>query len=744
MKNNKPKYHTYREFEGLNRMRPYLVFNKNFLENEDESDDEFEESKSDEYSNWDMDFNPVNEIIEQHFINNLDEDQAKKIDTLNSTGEKFLYIKQLYHNDDKFHNKINKEIYEILLSNYEQFKISRTGIELVESRAKTFLNSFYKQKYGLDFAIKTIKAKDKLKDKIEFTLNALKKDCLIINPVFVFENVISKPFYYDSKEKALGILLYSSATKFKNILRAYYDVNVFQKATNIKINKVYLVKPEFVLNRDIQKGEITFGLSEYAKTTKSKFSASSLAKELNQKELVSTASVLELRDKINGKILSCRSKQEAKTIIQHIDENLSSIFDFSADENNFNETSDNKSFSKYKCDFNKFLTKMKQFDLDQWIDAKQLDGNFDSGNDLVDNLGGSDKYYSDLLTYYYPQIENLKEAGKCLIKLLINDVDKSTNASEQFLHPAFANFYNHNKVAISPDIESHEVYLALKEKDAKIVWFDYEGVTLPVPLINYFAGWKQLVCQTSIIKTLNGEIIDSADYIYDPKNYSYLSIIKMIEDLYDKDAKYYVVFNKTYEKSRLLESIEILSEYLKDGSISFDKFNEIKNKVYEIVGNPDQISSNSKISGKLVDLVDLYYLNSKNPYDIKKTPVLIAYNKHRYSIKKIEKFATHFADELGLNIKHIIKPYAELEVKNGSMALQLATARAVPSGIGDNEWLDLTSKLKKYCHNDVLAMIMSFELIEELLKKDKVKYFNNYQELLAESLLTNVKKPKKK
>ncbi|MHA0272859.1 hypothetical protein ACXYFN_02350 [Mycoplasma sp. 48589B] len=78
-----------------------------------------------------------------------------------------------------------------------------------------------------------------------------------------------------------------------------------------------------------------------------------------------------------------------------------------------------------------------------------------------------------------------------------------------------------------------------------------------------------------------------------------------------------------------------------------------------------------------------------------------------YSIKKIEKYITH----LGLRLKTLITPYADLEIQKGTMAMEKAMQRNAGI-IGDNLWNEMTvPALKMYCENDVKAMIMVYELI---------------------------------
>jgi len=183
--------------------------------------------------------------------------------------------------------------------------------------------------------------------------------------------------------------------------------------------------------------------------------------------------------------------------------------------------------------------------------------------------------------------------------------------------------------------------------------------------------------------------------------------MKVINDLYDEKADYYVVYNDTYEASRIKEMQEILEYYKDDGFISQNEFDILKEKSQFILS-------------KIIDIENLFFRPAMD-CNIKSSIVNLGQIKNVYSIKKIELFV----NENKLNLKHKIFPYHELDVKNGGMALQIATLRAL-NKIRDNEWTVKEAQLKRYCHNDVLAMIMAFDLVEFLLQS-KDNYFKNFE-----------------
>ncbi|CRH45621.1 Uncharacterised protein [Chlamydia trachomatis] len=87
------------------------------------------------------------------------------------------------------------------------------------------------------------------------------------------------------------------------------------------------------------------------------------------------------------------------------------------------------------------------------------------------------------------------------------------------------------------------------------------------------------------------------------------------------------------------------------------------------------------IINRLVDICNFFLSHMKKVFVIDR-PINIGYINGAFSIKKIEYFVTE--NKLGQYLKHNIKPYAELNVKNGSSALIISTSRAL-NFIKDNE-----------------------------------------------------------
>lgn len=223
------------------------------------------------------------------------------------------------------------------------------------------------------------------------------------------------------------------------------------------------------------------------------------------------------------------------------------------------------------------------------------------------------------------------------------------------------------------------------------VWFDFEGVTNTIPIIDFHIPWTQLIAQTSIIKTIwnkdikNYEQIYSQNHVYDPCSYGLDTFIKIVNDLYDENADAYVVFNAGYEHSRLNEIKRYLECYFIAGQISEEKKQEIYFKIDFILS-------------KILDLERFIKIGSLATY--KKTMFTISYLKGKSSIKLVEKYITGHKEYDDL--KHKIQPYANLAIKNGAMALDKAILR-VQGKIGDAEWKNIRvfkNLLSQWCYGN--------------------------------------------
>lgn len=346
---------------------------------------------------------------------------------------------------------------------------------------------------------------------------------------------------------------------------------------------------------------------------------------------------------------------------------------------------------------------------------------------------------------------------------------------------------NFSKLPYFAATEALNIIKNIHIKDGVTVWYDYEGFSSIIPLINGVGPNMQVPNQVSVIKTVNGRRVWNTNIVIDTKKIKLINLVELIENIYDENSNAYVVFNKTYENTRnkeilklviqaiqkveryeylceiedsrrhkfyekynLKDDIEFVEEFIKKGYVDknnnadYLKFNKLIDHIIDnTVDLADVFKYNSSIN-KSIQKTDYFEFITKNKRihkteymkkysfkDIKEKIKLLNKNslnnteecyaklafvftnylKNKYSIKKIENFIT----SNDLQLKTRIKPYKTLEIQNGTMAMNEAIKRH--AGItGEFAWKDITENLKEYCENDVVAMIMVYELIMEIFR----------------------------
>ncbi|MGL4343511.1 MAG: DUF2779 domain-containing protein [Metamycoplasmataceae bacterium] len=311
-------------------------------------------------------------------------------------------------------------------------------------------------------------------------------------------------------------------------------------------------------------------------------------------------------------------------------------------------------------------------------------------NHLDDDITvfGSNPFFNDLVKCIYPK--NLPLSGKLINK------KKTKELSGEY--EKLLDYYNDKIVINSINRQENKIdkELALNIIEEielnNTVWYDFEGFSLPFSILENTFPYQQIVFQVSVIKSEKNLKLDkSNNIVIDTKNIKYEDFFKIIDAIYWDKAKY-VVYNKNYENTRLKEMLTFLLPVCIDKKM-MTEYNVYEEKVKHIIDNT-------------IDLLDLFAINSGNAFP----PIFLWELNGFSSIKKIEKYI----NEKNIELSYKITPYKDLKIQNGLMAMEKGISRFL-GDIGNREWETISFDLKKYCENDVKAMIMVYFFAKKLI-----------------------------
>jgi hypothetical protein len=218
----------------------------------------------------------------------------------------------------------------------------------------------------------------------------------------------------------------------------------------------------------------------------------------------------------------------------------------------------------------------------------------------------------------------------------------------------------------------NETKTHLSKLKSKKVYFDFESINPATRVIDDTTPYTQIVTQVSIIRDDGRGIKDakSNNIVIDPLTISKNDFKNIIDSIYAGIDYSYVVYNKSFECSRLNE----MAAYLNDEHY-FSKVKTINENIY--------------------DLAELF--------DPRKNLITIVGLHGNYSIKNVlpivEQYALDIFEQTGC------KNYHSFElIQNGGQALN-QTSRRFFNLVNDEQWHTIVSHLKAYCENDVRAMI---------------------------------------
>ncbi|UUD35759.1 DUF2779 domain-containing protein [Mycoplasmopsis caviae] len=609
------------------------------------------------------------------------------------------------------------------------------------------------------------------------TQEALKNDKIkhIINPVFSFKTlsenndefiIKAQPFAYDKVTKTIYFKRMNSKTTNKDYLEANYLYQV-AKIANIEVEKIKNIIFDDYLQNGIayKKNKLNFRLIDASSCSKNKMNKQTLRNELgysiNDGTYFSSKNELGIKGnyiysaKMEDIFAQPTARSKPKTVADFMSKNPSSKFG----------------------DFRNIISQI----ISAYYISKPT---FSHNNKIL--LPDSDLYYG----------KNKELINKIRVAITPNELQYSPalckclgtfdqNYLDQFWQRVKEKRSYHNLFSSFV----FEILSLIHQKNKRIIWYDYEGLSSVFPIIDYLNPYIQIAHQVSIIETVNGKIVSKENIVKDPKNITIYDLLDNIISVYSNKADYYIVFNKGYENTRNKELLELIKLYHKDNKHS----EQIKHYLTTKQLNLEKIEKLiNHINNNTIDLLDFFKPISKSKFDeryrgseaknyyvfktnyvpqadfhknnlnneIRYTSIskndsnfnvenlAMDYYDDRFSIfiyelwgktsiKKIE----HIITENKFNLRHIIKPYKSLEIQNGSMALEESISRKLGI-IGDSAWETKIDSLKEYCENDVMAMIMTYDFIMEIVasvfkniydteyKLDENQYYDFDAELL--------------
>ena len=539
--------------------------------------------------------------------------------------------------------------------------------------AKTFnrLKHRFKDFMSKKYLVEIISSKV-TEDIIKESLNKLKNNNkLIMYGAVEYKDAIAYFDAYDTKSKTLFYFKPSTSTKAIDMLRMFWTKSILEK-NNIQVNSVKIV----VLKIDeYKKNEVTFYISDKCNTTKTsrnrgkradKFDYQSI-QEIKTGNFISTRKVFGKEKEVEDEPYSISKLLDPTFLVDAQKEKRVFAIKDALDIDIEDVLQDIKDLEDEERPTS-FINRMEFSPFENPAFAKEV---------IIEELG---------------EVGNV--SGQILqLKDYLND-EKVLD----FKDSKFCTLIKENAILInSPELYKISVknaYLTLINKNqGNVVWFDFEGFSLPFAPMDGVLPFNQIVFQCSIIRTNNHKYVSNDNLIYDPKSISLDDYYTMIDKIYSDGANSYVVYSKAYEHTRLKEIISLME---KDSYKHLDKASKMVNY----------------IAANTIDLADLFTISKKssifervNPenrgFPLVFIPELYGY----YSIKKLEKHITKRIETEGIKLNTVIKPYSSLDVQNGQMAMDVAIQRYLDI-IGDNEWRTYSDRLIEYCENDVRAMIM--------------------------------------
>ncbi|QZE12397.1 UU173 family protein [Mycoplasma sp. Ms02] len=604
-------------------------------------------------------------------------------------------------------------------------------------------------------------------DKAQFTLKALsdEKIKLIIGAQFGYMKesdgqnnywFVTNPLIFDKNLAKIVYLKYSSKLSGDNYLKAFYDFQIL-KSLKINVNDISLIAIDSMAQYYM---DTTQDNPPYFEALGSLFSNSKPTKPKSFDEMWSYEA------KVTGKVWSEAKRYGADRNYKIIDFVASQMIPEGVLRSKKNEQEFNydKVLEKvtpiipgnFTQQLSKLISVYKQYqNHENTYETVSLaitglkDFKFESAINSQDDEWCKYKYWEN------KHID--KDVIAMITKLLFGHNFRFTSS---MLFAKSVDQYNPKKThQLMSDFQGYKNFVRLSalnvikkmhEKDKRIIWYDYEGFSSILPIVDGAYCYQQIVNQVSIIETINGKTERIENYIFDTNKTKLIELVKFIKYIYSNKADLFVVFNKNYENIRNNEILSLVKKHLncrKDSEVDpgfYKRAQDFQKEFYQL-GIKDENEFHSMvmhINNNTIDLMDcfrpqlkwisaegysdLFFFefkngdieiikNSEQGVDNKAKQLMMVFLRDMnwsYSIKKVEYAIT----KNRLPMANLIKPYKTLTIQKGTMAMHEAIQRYL-GNTKELSWNQITPFLLEYCENDVKAMIMVYEFIMFLFRK---------------------------
>ncbi len=558
---------------------------------------------------------------------------------------------------------------------------------IIDQKSKEYVCSLYRKFPHYDFDSNEYKFNNNEKNA-EITKKLIEDNekLILFQPTFLYKNLVTKPdaFVKDKNKIFLIETKATSSAKIYHYLDLFFQKNVLEKQEFLNgfefDYRICIIRYEL-----LKKGEVSFITSNCFNATKSiPAIPEKEKKEMTYKEILEAQNLLKLGYKKmpSGEVIGVSFNDVMSNNFEQIYARYRPI----------DAPEKVVIFQLINENFDKVVEKL-------WTWKQKLDetsiphGFIPSGNDNSEFKKCT--YWNELkLIYIEKGYEPFIYSGN-----VINQDKRSINRiyREQLfkINESLIKGRDHNKNRKKYEKcylgKEDVIYLEncnnlLNTMKDKKVYFDFETINTAIRSLDDTPPFAQIITQCSIIKSNDKPITEwnCDNLVCDPKNITIEFLKDMVDKLYEGNDASYIVYNKSFESSRLKECINYIND-------------------------PKYTTKIQIIRQNLYDLADFF--------DCRKDYIVLEKLHGWHSIKKVLALIEDEDKEIFTICG--CKDYKQLPVYNGAICQQQTIKRFFDM-LSDEEWLELEHNLKVYCENDVRAMIA----VELFIKKIVNNRFN--------------------